>query len=82
MCFKKKATPQPTEQETLMLELIEAKENLKLATANFNNADSEYFEIANEELTMARQRVDTVAAKLKRAGYNGRHFDRFSRISY
>lgn len=68
MCLKRRAKEMevPTEEELLMEELTAAKAELKIADQNFNNATVEYFDIANAELTAARNRFEAASAKLKK----------------
>ena len=47
-------------------ELLEAKANLKKATDNFNNCCDDYFEIANEELTIAERAYNLVLMKMRK----------------
>ena len=47
----------PTEYELLQQELNHAINEVKIAESNFNYADAKFFDIANEELTIARMRV-------------------------
>lgn len=42
-----------------------AADALRQAQSNFNNADPEYFEIANAELTIAKENFDIIAKKVK-----------------
>lgn len=55
----------PSERELLLREYEEAVSYLKLAEQNFDNASSEFFEIVNQELTLARLKNDTVLKKMK-----------------
>lgn len=81
MCFKKKEV-QPSEQEMLMRQFIDAKNELKVAESNFNNCFPEFFEIANDELTLAQQRIKIVSQKLRKFGNNSKNFELFLRITY
>lgn len=42
--------------EIAFVEFKLAKQNLENAQNNFNNANEEYFDIANQELTLAQER--------------------------
>ena len=55
----------PSEKELLLREYREAISCLKLAEQNFDNASPEFFEIANQELTLARLKNDMVLKKMK-----------------
>ena len=55
----------PTLKESMMEELREARMNLLIAQDKFNYADEEYFEVANEELTIAQKRVNLCLQKIK-----------------
>ena len=81
MFFKKKEV-QPSEQEMLMRQLVDAKSDLKIAEANFNNCEPDFFEIANSELTLAQQRVQTISQKLHKVGDNSKNFELFARVTY
>ena len=54
-----------SERELLLREYEEAVSYLKIAEQNFDNASPEFFEIANQELTVARLKNDTVLKKMK-----------------
>ena len=58
----------PTLRESMMEELREARINLLVAQDKFNYADEEYFEVANEELTIAQKKVNICIQKLKNLG--------------
>lgn len=63
---KKREESVPSEQEILMQDFQNAKENLTIAEANFNNADPDFFEIANRELTAAQENFNAAAVKMKK----------------
>lgn len=54
-----------SERELLLREYEEAVSRLKLAEQNFDNASPEFFEIANQELTLARSEKDMVLKKMR-----------------
>ena len=54
-----------SERELLLREYEEAVSYLKIAEQNFDNASPEFFEISNQELTLARLKNDTVLRKMK-----------------
>ena len=56
-----------TEQEIALRDLIEAKEEVQRAEIAFNEAEEEYFEIANAELTVAYLKWDLCVKKMKKA---------------
>ena len=62
--FKKNKLP--TEGEILREEYDDALTALELAKQNFENAEPEFFEIANQEMTLARERVNLIAMKMKK----------------
>ena len=55
----------PTLRESMMEELREARMNLLIAQDKFNYANEEYFEVANEELTIAQKKVNLCLQKIK-----------------
>ena len=55
----------PSEYELLQQELNHATNEVKIAESNFNYADAKFFDIANEELTIARMRVSVLIKKQK-----------------
>ena len=55
------------EQEIALKELMEAKDEVKRAEIAFNEAEQDYFEIANAELTIAYLRLDLCMKKMKKA---------------
>ena len=66
MFFKRKPTEViPTALQMAQQELFAAIENRKRVLVNFDNAEPEYFEIANNELTAANLAVDMCMRKLK-----------------
>ena len=54
-----------SEKELLLREYREAVSCLKLAEQNFDNASPEFFEVANQELTVARLKNDAILKKMK-----------------
>ena len=62
--FKK--NKQPTEGEMLREQYNDALDALELAKQNFENADPDFFEIANQELNLAQMQVDVIAKKMKK----------------
>jgi hypothetical protein len=61
--FKEKVL---TEQEIAVEEMFAAKDNYELALQNFNNADMDFFEIANKELTIAQLQLEVAISKLQK----------------
>ena len=55
----------PSERELLLKEYEEAVSLLRIAEQNFEYASPEFFEIANQELTVARLKNDMVLKKMK-----------------
>lgn len=55
----------PSERELLLKEYEEAVSHLRIAEQNFEYATPEFFEIANQELTVARLKNDTILKKMK-----------------
>ena len=55
----------PSEKEILVKEYEEAISLLRIAEQNFEYASSEFFEVANQELTLARLKKDMVLKKMK-----------------
>lgn len=55
----------PSEKEILLKEYEEAISLLRIAEQNFEYASSEFFEVANQELTLARLKKDMVLKKMK-----------------
>lgn len=47
-------------------ELLEASRAYRRALDNFNNADPDFFELANLELTAVRVRYETIARNMKK----------------
>lgn len=60
-----KKEKQPTFEELLVKDYQNAIFELEKAKINFDNAEKEYFEIANLELTVAQNRMDALTKKLK-----------------
>ena len=56
---------EPTQLEVARQELFAATRNRDRMLTNFNNALPEFFEIANEELTIAQMTVDVCMKKVK-----------------
>lgn len=54
------------DRKYLEKEFLEAKANLKRAMDNFNNCYDDYFDIANEELTIAERAYNLVLMKMKK----------------
>lgn len=54
-----------SERELLLKEYEEAVSHLRIAEQNFEYATPEFFEIANQELTAARLKNDTILKKMK-----------------
>ena len=54
-----------SERELLLKEYEEAVSCLKIAEQNFEYASPEFFEVANQELTLARLKNDMVLKKMK-----------------
>ena len=54
--------------EQAMFELQTAKANLIQAENHFNYAELSYFEIANEQLTVARAQYNLAIQKIKKLG--------------
>ena len=55
----------PSEKEILLKEYEEAIFLLRIAEQNFEYASPEFFEVANQELTLARLKKDMVLKKMK-----------------
>ena len=62
MLKKKKVT---TEVDWALEDMIQAQKNYNRALQNFNNADFEFFDIANKELTIAQLQLDVSVTKLR-----------------
>lgn len=56
---------EPTQLEVARQELFAATRHRDRMLANFNNAMPEFFEVANEELTLAQMQVDILTKKVK-----------------
>ena len=54
-----------SEKEILLKEYEEAVSLLRIAEQNFEYASPEFFEVANQELTLARLKKDMVLKKMK-----------------
>ena len=63
-----------TEQEMLLREIAEAKFELERVRTLFNYADAEHFEIANAELTIAKDKYNLLFKKAKMLDMKGYHF--------
>ena len=59
---------EPTQLEVARQELFAATRHRDRMLINFNNALPEFFEIANEELTIAQMQVDVLMKKVKLLG--------------
>lgn len=55
-----------TQQDIAVEEFFTATRNLRQAESNFNNAILEYFEIANKELTIAKEQLSLATKKVKK----------------
>ena len=55
----------PSERELLLKEYEEAVSLFRIAEQNFEYASPEFFEVANQELTVARLKNDMVLKKMK-----------------
>ena len=55
-----------TPAEELRDEYLEAVRALQRARSNFNNADPDYFDLANQELSTATERVSLLNKQLKK----------------
>ena len=55
----------PSERELLLKEYEEAVSLLRIAEQNFEYASPEFFEVANQELTVARLKNNMVLKKMK-----------------
>ena len=55
----------PSERELLLKEYEEAVSLLRIAEQNFEYASPEFFEVANQELTVARLKNDVVLKIMK-----------------
>lgn len=65
--FKKKEVETiNSKEEILRDELDDALLTLKIAETNFDNALPEFLDIANEELTIAKKRVEVIIKKIKK----------------
>lgn len=54
-----------SEKELLLKEYEEAVSHLRIAEQNFEYASPEFFEVANQELTVARLKNDTILKKMR-----------------
>ena len=59
------------EKEQALKDIQEAKENLERANMLFDYAESDYFEIANMELTIAQMRYNLAIKKAQKLCSNG-----------
>ena len=59
---------EPTQLEVARQKLFAATRHRDRMLTNFNNALPEFFEIANEELTIAQMQVDVLMKKVKLLG--------------
>ena len=55
----------PSEKEILLKEYEEAFSLLRIAEQNFEYASPDFFEVANQELTVARLKNDAILKKMK-----------------
>ena len=55
----------PSEKEILLKEYEEAVSLLRIAEQNFEYASPEFFEVANQELTVARLKNDAILKKMR-----------------
>ena len=55
----------PSERELLLKEYEEAVSLLRIAEQNFEYASPEFFEVANQELTVARLKNDAILKKMR-----------------
>ena len=62
--FKKRK--ESTEQDLALAEMIAARKKYEQAIENFNNADFDFFEIANSELTIAKLQLEVSILKLQK----------------
>ena len=54
-----------SERELLLKEYEEAVSYLRIAEQNFEYASPEFFEVANQELTVARLKNDAILKKMR-----------------
>lgn len=54
-----------SERELLLKEYEEAVSHLRIAEQNFEYASPEFFEVANQELTVARLKNDAILKKMR-----------------
>lgn len=54
--------------EVAVDEFFNAAAGVRQAQSNFDNAEPEFFEIANEELTLAKERLRVAGMKVKMLG--------------
>ena len=54
-----------SEKELLLKEYEEAISHLRIAEQNFEYASPEFFEVANQELTVARLKNDAILKKMR-----------------
>lgn len=54
-----------SERELLLKEYEEAVSHLRITEQNFEYASPEFFEVANQELTVARLKNDAILKKMK-----------------
>ena len=59
------------EKEQALKDIQEAKENLERANMLFDYAESDYFEIANMELTIAQMKYNLAIKKAQKLCSNG-----------
>ena len=68
--MKKKKT---SEQQEALWAMQEAQEKYFIAKCHFNTANSEFFEIANAELTIAKLYYELCIKKLRKLCENGEY---------
>lgn len=69
-----------TEQEMLLCEIADAKFELERIRTLFDYADVEHFEIANAELTIAKDKYNLLFKKAKRLDMKGYYFCPFKAV--
>ena len=63
--FWRETVKQPTQLEVARQELFAATRHRDRMRTNFNNALPEFFDVANEELTIAQMQVNVLMKKVK-----------------
>lgn len=64
--IKNPEVEQLSEVDMLRIQLDDALEQLSIAESNFDNALPEFLDIANEELTIANNKVNVIIKKIKK----------------